>query len=870
MQIILVDLLCAAGITFTAVVGHSSGEIAAAYACGIISARDAVVIAYYRDLHLGLAGGASGQAGSMMAVDMSPEDAEELCALPVFEGRICVAACNSPTSVTLSGDADAVEEAKAVLDDEGKFARELRVDKAYHSHHMLPCARLYAESLLKASIEVRKPRDDCRWFSSVHHGKLMDDNSDEEELDALYWCRNMTQTVMFSAAVEAAITDPENKLTMALEVGPHGALRGPAEDTMKAVTESIPSYGSCLVRKQNGIESFAEALGLIWKHAPEDMLAFDHFHKVVHAQGQSKVALVKNLPTYQWDHDRTFWHESRRSRALRTRSEPGHPLLGTLSPDSTESDIVWQNVMRLSELPWLTGHQLQGQTVFPAAGYVALALEAGMHIANQQRVQLIELVNLSIDKAITFEDEKSSVETMFHLHIEQDAGEQKKKTKVANFRFHSTVRDADTPSLIASGQIKLLLGNVDASLFSLLPSREAALPNMVDVDEDEFYSELRKLGYQYSGSFHALRSMTRKLGHGRGVVGKPSMTDMHLSEQKLLVHPGFLDAAFQAIFLAYSWPGDGRLWSLHVPIFISRLRVNPAECRTNSDLQVAFDSVVTTDGSVSGQVGICGDVEIYNADGSQGMIQAEGISVVPFSAASAAQDTQMFFDNVFGVASPDGELAIGGNRATAAETELGWVLERISYFYLRRLTLEITQEEERKTEWHHQKLLAYARHIVDQVNSAKQPYGQKEWNDDTATDLHQLIDKHADKIEVQLMRSVGENLAAAVRGETVILQHMLKDGMLNQYYVESLGLRPYTAFLTEVIAQITHRYPHMRILEIGAGTGGATKSIMRRSARLLMITHSPTSHQVSSRQRRRSFQSMRGAWSSKSLMLRRI
>ena len=828
VQIILVDLLRAAGINFAAVIGHSSGEIAAAYASGVLSARDAVLVAYYRGLHSNLAIGPAGQTGAMMVVGTSPKDAEELCTLPEFEGRICVAACNSPTSVTLSGDDDAVEEARTVFDAEDKFVRALRVDKAYHSHHMLPCAGVYADSLRKASIKAQKALENCRWYSSVYQGSLIDGNDESEELDALYWCRNMTQTVLFSAAVEAAITDLKNKFTITLEVGPHAALRGPAEDTMKAAAKPIPHYGSCLVRNQNSVQSFAAALGLIWRNAPEGTVDFEKFQKIAHPQRQSNPVLVKNLPRYQWDHERSFWHESRRSKALRTRPEPGHPLLGTLSPDSTESDIIWQNVLHLSKLPWLAGHQLQGQIVFPAAGYVVLALEASMQLANQRSVRLIELENLSIDKAITFEDENNGIETMFHLHIEQEAEEENEKTVVASFRFHSTVRDADTAALIASGRIKMLLGDSYAPCSSLLPSREASLPNMVDVNEVDFYSELRKLGYQYSGPFQALRSMTRKLGHGSGLICKESTATMHPSEQRLLVHPGLLDSAFQAIFLAYSWPGDGRLWSLHVPTSINHLRIDPVACRSNQNPQLAFDSVVTADGIVNGHVSICGDVDIYSADGSQSMIQVESINIVPFAASSPAQDVQMFFDNVFGVASPDGELAVGQSRASAADNELGWVLERISYFYLRRLTLEITPEEEKKTEWHHQKLLAYANHIMDQVLSGKQPYGKREWAADTSEDLNQLMEAYADKIEVRLMRSVGENLAAAVRGETVILEHMLKDGMLNQYYVESLGLRQYTAFLTDVIAQITHRYPHMRILEIGAGTGGATKSIMRK------------------------------------------
>lgn len=123
IQILPVDLLELAGLKFAAVVGHSSGEIGAAYAAGFISRSDAIKIAYHRGLCAEQAPH-PGQRGAMMAVGTTFEDATEICGLEAFEGRVCVAACNSPSSITLSGDADAIDEVKVVFDDEKKFARK--------------------------------------------------------------------------------------------------------------------------------------------------------------------------------------------------------------------------------------------------------------------------------------------------------------------------------------------------------------------------------------------------------------------------------------------------------------------------------------------------------------------------------------------------------------------------------------------------------------------------------------------------------------------------------------------------------------------------------------------------------------------------
>jgi hybrid polyketide synthase/nonribosomal peptide synthetase ACE1 len=130
VQILLVEILRAAGIRFSTVVGHSSGEIAAAYAAGHLSSKDAIRIAYYRGVHLPLVGGKNGERGSMVAIGASYEEAQEICGMEQFRGKICVAACNSAASVTLSGDITAVEAVKDMLHAQNKFARLLRVGNA--------------------------------------------------------------------------------------------------------------------------------------------------------------------------------------------------------------------------------------------------------------------------------------------------------------------------------------------------------------------------------------------------------------------------------------------------------------------------------------------------------------------------------------------------------------------------------------------------------------------------------------------------------------------------------------------------------------------------------------------------------------------
>lgn len=205
LQILQVELLRSTGISFTAVVGHSSGEIAAAHAAGIISAEDAICIAYQRGLKCSSSQRIEAKAGAMMVIGSSLDDVQALCQEPEMRGRVCVAAVNSPSSITVSGDADAIEEMKIILEDERKFVRILRVDQAYHSHHMVPCSQLYFESLVTLNLKIIAPEEtDCAWFSSVLDGRQM--SNDFQLLEGKYCEMNLVKPVLFMQAVQNAFT----------------------------------------------------------------------------------------------------------------------------------------------------------------------------------------------------------------------------------------------------------------------------------------------------------------------------------------------------------------------------------------------------------------------------------------------------------------------------------------------------------------------------------------------------------------------------------------------------------------------------------------------------------------------------------------
>jgi acyl transferase domain-containing protein/NAD(P)-dependent dehydrogenase (short-subunit alcohol dehydrogenase family)/ubiquinone/menaquinone biosynthesis C-methylase UbiE len=812
VQLVLIALLETAGLKFQAIVGHSSGEIAAAHAAGFISSHDAIRIAYYRGFHSHLAGTDTGKKGSMLAAGISLEDATSLCALKKFRGRIVVAASNSASSVTLSGDADAIDEAHDVLVEEQKFARLLRVDKAYHSHHMKRSSEPFLKSLDACGIKVDTPSEKApRWYSSVEPGEIM---SASHNLESTYWSENLNNPVLFSQAVEAAIAT-EGPFDAALEVGPHPALKGPASEVYEQMTsKSIGGYIGCLSRGKNDVGVFSNALGSLWSNGSK--MDFDGLHTTLFKDTKN-ISVIRDLPYYPWDHDRILWSEARSSILRRQQQGHSHALLGQREADGTDDERRWRNLLSIQELPWLADHGLQGQVVFPATGYISLGVEAAMQTAGLRSVQLVEMTDIYVQKAIPI-DEKAGAEVVTSLTSIRENGNYMTTTFSC---FSTASKDALELTLNATGSIRLTFG---LALEDILAPRPHFPHGMQSVNIDHFYNEVTNLGYNYGPTFCGITQLKRKLGSSTGAIVGPANKGTCTT---FLFHPGMLDAALQGLLCAFSSPGDNRLWSLHAPSTIEKVTLVPSICGANMNSEVAFDCTATG----LDQKDLYGDVEIYQSDSGLKSISIEGVGFIPFSAASETDDKHLFAYERYDVATPDGPLALNKWRATPEQIQKGLDCERVAFYYLRTLREEIdeAEREELSIEWHHEALFDYADHICAIVERHEHAYIKKDWQSDTYDDIRSIMQRYSPSDpDFVLTVATGENLAAAVRRQTTILEHMTKNDRLNKYYQSALGFAELNRLMATVVHQIAYRYPNMNILEIGAGTGGASREIFAK------------------------------------------
>ena len=259
VQIALVELLRAWGISPTAVTSHSSGEVPAAYAAGAITMRTAMDICYARAKHAGQKIPGLGKGG-MIAVGLGPDDAQSYLDR-LTKGRVVIACYNSPTSITASGDVLGVEELEDLLKADNIFARRLRIDCAYHSHHMKAISAPYYDWLAR----VMTPEDSMNGaviFSSPTTGKR--ETSGLHISGAQHWVDSLTRPVSFTQAFRNMCFDTEENETscvdMVIEVGPHAALSGPIHEIVSqpefhgVTIDYLPT----LVRKSSAITTIQD------------------------------------------------------------------------------------------------------------------------------------------------------------------------------------------------------------------------------------------------------------------------------------------------------------------------------------------------------------------------------------------------------------------------------------------------------------------------------------------------------------------------------------------------------------------------------------------------------------------------------------
>ncbi|KAK1979454.1 putative polyketide synthase [Colletotrichum cereale] len=552
IQIAIVDLFSQWDVEPVVSVGHSSGEIASAYAAGLISAPEAIVSAYCR----GLAVQKHSGAGSMLAVGLGADEVGSH--LPADPSEACIACENSPQSVTVSGRSEAIAKLRETLSAEGIFARELKTGRAYHSPHMTEVATAY-ESLLAASVNLLS-EEDREWRRD--RSKMVSSVTGERVTGAAlpdgYFSMNLRQRVRFSEAVQKIGTeDVFSKVGVALEIGPHSALAGPFNQICKAAKFDRFTYIPSMVRNKDDADQLLSAAGSLFlanynvSLEEANATAYDERERRAFRKPRTQYLLV-DLPPYPWNYAKSHWAEPRASREQRYREYPRHDLLGSRVSGLSFGTRAWRNLLRVRDVPWLHDHCLGGSAIFPAAGYLAMAIEAARQVHetdgdghSREPLRGVTLRDVDIKTTLNIpESEDEGIETLLTLRPAQVPG-------FYSFAIESCLGDGKW-TLHCDGRVRVDTESPanQSSPTPLPPVDEKALSQYVPAKR--WYEAFERVGFHYGRSFQQLHHARtgRDLHQAAGDVTVRDTSGLVQGESRALVHPSTVDACLHLVIIA--------------------------------------------------------------------------------------------------------------------------------------------------------------------------------------------------------------------------------------------------------------------------------------------------------------------------------
>ncbi|KAF9883689.1 hypothetical protein FE257_003073 [Aspergillus nanangensis] len=566
IQVGLCAVLAAKGLRPDSVVGHSSGELAAAYAAGAITAKCAIIAAFYR----GKFACSQDGLGAMAAVGLGRGEAAKY----LKEGVI-VACENSPHNVTISGDKEVVDDVLQRIKTESPdtFCRRLRVGVAYHSPHMSRVASEYE----RAITPYISPNDKMLPMFSSLSGQLV---TDPVHLDAKYWSANLESPVLFSQAVQNMLVEhPEEQIF--IEVGPHSALAAPLREIFRSIPSGhTPTYIPTLIRNDDDCRSLllttmGRALG---RGVKLDMSR-------IMAPG----IVMADLPRYPWQHEKRYWHEGRSCWQWRQQPTLPHELLGSPLPEASDLEPSWRNILRPHDVPWLADHVVDGQVTFPGAGYIAMAGEGIQQLhADPSGEGGYSIRNIQFKSPLVLNrDQEIEILTNFRPLEVADG------VPSGWYKFAISAHGA-------SGWMTHCEGQVRAG-FEHPPQAKSIDPLPRSLSSGRWYRALAKNGMEFGDSFQGLEDISADPMRPAAVGTVTDRGDSHTS--RYVIHPTAIDQCIHLVGISIISGSLQGTPSRYLPAMIENLYIS----RGASRIHVAATSRPATRGYHGDLTGMAGE-----------------------------------------------------------------------------------------------------------------------------------------------------------------------------------------------------------------------------------------------------------------------
>ncbi|RKS68195.1 polyketide synthase 12/candicidin polyketide synthase FscB [Actinomadura pelletieri DSM 43383] len=502
----LAELWKDAGVVPDAVIGHSQGEIAAAYVAGALTLEDAARVVTLRSRALTALAGSGGMASIPLPADRVEER------LAPLAGVLGVASVNGPDSTVVAGDARALEEFVAGYQADGVRARLIPVDYASHTPHV----EALRDELLEV-LESIRPRSSAVPFFSTVTGDVLDTSA----LDAEYWYLNLRRKVRFAETVGTLL---ERGHRLFVESSPHPVLTVGIQQVHEELGVAAATVGT-LRRDQDGPREFRTALASVHAHGH----AVDWTKTLPAPRTRRHV----DLPTYAFQRER-FWLEPSAAAGDATAlglDSTGHPLVGAAVTVAEDDRLVLTGTVSARTHPWITEHTVLGTVLLPGTGYVELAVHAARQVGCDRVDDLTLLAPLTLPERGTLQ-----------LQVVVGPPDESGRRPLTVHARPGSGDPGDEWTRHATGVVSAGEPAMERDLTAWPP------PGATPVDATTVYDRFAMLGLEYGPIFQGLRSAWR---HGTEVYAEVDLPD-DVDIDGYAVHPALLDAALHGLML-----GDG-------------------------------------------------------------------------------------------------------------------------------------------------------------------------------------------------------------------------------------------------------------------------------------------------------------------------
>jgi len=502
----IVKVIEARGVLYDACLGHSVGEIGAAWASGALTLAQAVRVIKVRSRAQGLTRG----LGRMAAVGLSEIVMRTRIAELGLSASLEIAGVNSPQAVTLAGSLEALKTIEDALRDSGTFFQMLDLDYPFHSSHMDRIQGVVHEGLADL-----QPQESVRQFVSTVTGA----DFPGDQLDAGYWWRNIREPVHFGDAIAHLAREG---VRIFLEVGPHSILRHYVKQTCDDLDAPVRAL-STLKRDHDTAQMLQHALyAALANGARADL---DRFAPAIHAS--RRIA----LPGYPWQREH-FWQGPTAEAYDLVNRRREHPLLGYRLRDQA---LAWENDVDPERLPMLADHVVDGNIAFPGAGYVEMALAAAREFFG---TATCAVENVEIRVPVVFRAQHSKL-----LRLSVDP-------RTAAFSIETRDRMSEAAwTLNVTG--RLLSGGPDLSAPAAVPRAElerlALLPAL---DGARLYDQATNIGLSYGPAFQWVRTVRIDDDNlALAEVAMPAACEVaSYHPDAYTFHPALMDSGFHPLF----------------------------------------------------------------------------------------------------------------------------------------------------------------------------------------------------------------------------------------------------------------------------------------------------------------------------------